>query len=338
MANKTLKKKVQAKPAVSRLTDPVVDPVKGLWFAGLGAFSVVQLEGEKLIDMGGKLFDKLVAEGAKVEKGSIELVETTVEDIKSEVETKIDEARQQANEGWDSLGNIFDVRVSDTLERLGIPTTKDLNKLSGRVQQMSRKATNSWKEFEGIFEKRVSDALESLHVPGADDLNKLADSVKKVSSEATENLGKLEKMIETRIKGLIGNLESATSEEFKKINSDLQGVSNQVTDNWGKLEDVVEARVTKVLGGLGLPSNDDINKLSVELKKLSTQVAALEKQVKAGATAKAKTSAKRKPAAKKVLVEKADTTMTVAEKKKAAEAISKMKPAKKTAKKPATTS
>ena len=335
MASKTLKKKVQAKPAISKLADPVMEPVKGLWFAGLGAVSVVQQEGEKLIDMGGKLFDKLVAEGAKVEKESIELVETTVDDIKSEVETKIDVARQQANEGWDSLGNVFDVRVSDTLERLGIPTTKDLNKLSGRVQQMSRKATNSWKEFEGIFEKRVSDALESLHVPGADDLNKLADSVQKVTREATENLGKLEKVLEKRVSGLISGIESATSAEFKKVNSDLQDVSRQVTDNWGKLEDVVEARVTKVLGGLGLPSNDDISKLSAELKKLSTQVASLEKQVKAGAAVKAKAKpAARKPAVKKPLVPKAETRMTVAEKKKAADAISKMKPASK----PVTTS
>jgi len=93
------------------------------------------------------------------------------------------------------------------------------------------------------------------------------------------------------------------------------------------LESIVEDRVKVVLGGLGIPSSDDINKLATELKKLSKQVADLDKKL----NAKAKVAPK-KPAAKKALTPKAGTTMTVAEKKKAAEAISKMKPAAKTEK------
>ena len=81
-----------------------------------------------------------------------------------------------------------------------------------------------------------------------------------------------------------------------------------------------------VLGGLGIPSTDDISQISAELKKLSTQVAKLEKQLKAKPQA-----AKSKPAAKKALAPKAATVMTVAEKKKAADAIGKMKPARKPA-------
>jgi len=60
------------------------------------------------------------------------------------------------------------------------------------------------------------------------------------------------------------------------------------------------------------------------VKALSMQVATLEKQLKA----KAKSAAS-KPVAKKTLVPKAATSMTVADKKRAAEAISKMKPARK---------
>ena len=162
MVSKTLKKKVPAKKAKSVKAVPVVDSAKEIWFAGLGAFSVVQQEGEKLLGQGTKLFDKLVSEGARVEKESINFVDSTVDEIKHDVEKTIKDARKQANESWESLGSVFDERVSGTLERLGIPTTKDLSKLSGRVQNMTRKATSSWKEVE------------------------------KVAREATDNLGKLE--------------------------------------------------------------------------------------------------------------------------------------------------
>lgn len=343
MVNKTLKKKVPAKQAKSAFAAPVVDSAKDIWFASLGAFSVVQQESEKLIEQGTRLFDKLVSEGARVEKKSLHRAETTVDEIKTDVEKKLEEARLQASESWDNLGSIFDERVSDTLERLGIPTTKDLSQLSGHVQNMSRKATNNWKELEkvarsaadnlgkleGEFTKRVKGVLESLHIPGMEDLNKLSDSVQKASRESAESLGKLENTIEKRVSDTLGKLETTTNDEIKKLNTGVQEVSRQVSDNWGKLESLVEDRVTVILDSLGIPSSEDINKLTTELKKISMQVLDLEKQL----NAKAKL-VPTQPAAKKVLTPKAATSMTVAEKKKAAEAISKMKPAHK----PGTTS
>ena len=338
MVTKTLKKKVPAKKAKSKVSTPVTDSVKEIWFAGLGAFSVVQQEGEKLIGQGTNLFDKLVSEGARVEKESINLVDTTVEEIKSDVEKRVEEVRHQANESWDSLGSVFDERVSGTLERLGIPTTKEFDKLSGRVQNITRKATNSWKglekaardaadnlgKLENEFTKRVQGVLDSLHVPGMEDLNKLSESVQKVSRDSVESMGKLESTIEKRVSGAFEKLEATTTDEIKKLNTGVQDVSRQVSDNWGKLEGVVEDRVKVVLSGLGIPSSDDISKLAANLEKLSRQVADLDKKL----NAKAKV-VPAKPAAKKALAPKAVTSMTVAEKKQAAEAISKMKPASK---------
>ena len=338
MVTKTLKKKVPAKKAKGKVSTPVTDSVKEIWFAGLGAFSVVQQESEKLIGQGTNLFDKLVSEGARVEKESINLVDTTVEDIKTDVEKRLEDVRHQANESWDSLGNVFDERVSGTLERLGIPTTKEFDKLSGRVQNMTRKANNGWKGLEKVardaadnlgkleneFTKRVKGVLESLHVPGMEDLNKLSESVQKVSRDSVESMGKLETTLEKRVSGAFGKLEATTTDEIKKLNTGIEDVSRQVSDNWGKLEGIVEDRVKVVLGGLGIPSKDDISKLATNLEKLSRQVADLDKKL----NAKAKV-VPAKPTAKKALAPKAVTSMTVAEKKKAAEAISKMKPASK---------
>ena len=50
MANRTVKRKVQAEPEMSAFVSPVIDSAKELLFAGLGVFSVAQQESEKLFD------------------------------------------------------------------------------------------------------------------------------------------------------------------------------------------------------------------------------------------------------------------------------------------------
>ena len=69
MAKKTLKKKVKAKTTQSRtglgqLTDPVMNSARDIWRAGLGAFSLAQQEGGKVVGQGAAIFDNLVKEVA----------------------------------------------------------------------------------------------------------------------------------------------------------------------------------------------------------------------------------------------------------------------------------
>jgi poly(hydroxyalkanoate) granule-associated protein len=279
MAGKTLKKKVQAKPEKNALVTPVVDSAKDFWFAGLGVFSVAQQESEKLFDQGTKLFDRLVAEGAKFEKKSIDTAENVVDEIKHDVESTFEDVRNQATENWDNFGNIFDERVSGTLERLGIPTTKDLNKLSGRVQNMTKKATDSWKEFESLFEKRVATALDSLNIPTAKDLGKLSDNVQKISADALNNLTKLEATFEKRVADVFGKFEATTNDELKKLHSGVQDVTRQVNSNWDKLESIVDRRAKRVVRELKIASKEDIKKLNADMRKLTRQVTALEKKL-----------------------------------------------------------
>jgi poly(hydroxyalkanoate) granule-associated protein len=179
MAKKKLKKKVQRKTVARKAENPVVDSARDIWLAGLGAFSVAQQEGEKIIDEGSKFFDKLVKEGSKLEKrtrkdvegafedirGDLESrvkgitgeVESRVKDFRGEIESRVkdvsgdfenrfdgvrdqaESVRKQANDNWDKLENIFDDRVGRVLARLGIPTRDDVNGLTKRVQDLSRK-------------------------------------------------------------------------------------------------------------------------------------------------------------------------------------------------------
>ncbi len=228
MTTKTLKKKVQAKPAISKFTTPVVDSARDVWRAGLGAVSMAQTESSKLIEQGNQLFDRLVSEGSKLEKKTRHEAETAIGDIRNGVESKLDTVRQQATTNWDSLLGLFDERVSDALDRLGVPTTKDLNKLSGHVQKMSRQATRNWKELENVFDERVSGILNSLHVPGAEDLDKLTGNVQKVSREVADNLQKLESTLEARVAEILDGLGIPTTDDTGKLSAELAKLSRQV--------------------------------------------------------------------------------------------------------------
>jgi poly(hydroxyalkanoate) granule-associated protein len=141
LKKKVMKKKVQAKPAATNIAAPVVDSAREIWLAGLGAFSVAQSEGGKMIEQGNKLFEKLVSEGMKLEKKTRNVAETAVGDIRGEVESKVGAVRKQAVDNWDKLESIFENRVARVLGQLGVPTADEVNKLSARVKTLSSKVT-----------------------------------------------------------------------------------------------------------------------------------------------------------------------------------------------------
>ena len=145
MAKKALKKKVMKKTAKSKskasFAAPVVDSAREIWLAGLGAFSFAQNESGKIIEQGNKLFEKLVAEGAKLEKKGRNVAESAVGGFKEEVESKVGAVRKQAVDNWDKLETIFENRVARVLGQLGVPTADEVKKLSERVQTLASKVT-----------------------------------------------------------------------------------------------------------------------------------------------------------------------------------------------------
>lgn len=148
MKKKVLKKKLQRKPASRNVAAPAVESAREIWLAGLGAFSVAQQEGGRIIEQGSKLFDKLVAEGSKVEKKTRKDVEGAVDDFRDEVENRLeamkhqaDVVRKQASDNWDKLEKIFEDRVGRALSGLGIPGKDDVNNLANKVQKLTREVS-----------------------------------------------------------------------------------------------------------------------------------------------------------------------------------------------------
>ncbi len=97
-----------------------------IWLAGLGAYAKTQEEGEKL-------FQSLVKEGEKVEKQAKKIAEARFEEAKG----KVVEFRGKASQQFDRLEELFQERVAQVLNRLGVPTQEDIQELTKRVEALN---------------------------------------------------------------------------------------------------------------------------------------------------------------------------------------------------------
>lgn len=97
-----------------------------IWLAGLGAYAKTQEESEKL-------FQSLVKEGEKIEKQARKAAEARLEEAKS----KVIEFRGKAGQQIDRLEDLFQERVAQVLNRLGVPTQEDIRELTKRVEALN---------------------------------------------------------------------------------------------------------------------------------------------------------------------------------------------------------
>ncbi len=102
-----------------------------IWQAGLGAFAKAQQEG-------GKVFSKLVKEGGDLQKRTRKIAEEKVSGVTDRVTRVAGGVREQATGSLDKLEQVFEERVSRALTSMGVPTQKDIQLLTRRVEQLSK--------------------------------------------------------------------------------------------------------------------------------------------------------------------------------------------------------
>ena len=160
MTKKTAKKKVAKKKVTKKTatrktaTNQAQDYAHEIWLAGLGAFSLAQEEGGKIVKQGQKtfdetsrkvlgestkLFDRLVKEGSKLEGKGRKTVTDTVSGVRGDVESTVGKVRESAQTNWDKLEKVFEQRVARALSRLGVPTSEEINQLSNRVAELNKR-------------------------------------------------------------------------------------------------------------------------------------------------------------------------------------------------------
>lgn len=128
---KQITEQVADKVADTQLANSIKDKSQQIWLAGLGAFSKAQEEGNKV-------FENLVKEGEDLQARTRKLADETVQEVTERVNTIAGTVSNRANAQWDKLEAVFEERVARALARLGVPTNKDLQQLTKRIEQLSK--------------------------------------------------------------------------------------------------------------------------------------------------------------------------------------------------------
>lgn len=125
------KAKSMSKADDQQLAEAVRTSAQQIWQAGLGAFAKAQEEG-------GKVFAKLVKEGTELQKRTQRLAEGKMTEVTGTVSKVADSVSKQAAGSWDKLEQVFEERVARSLTSLGVPSQKDLQALTKRIDELNK--------------------------------------------------------------------------------------------------------------------------------------------------------------------------------------------------------
>lgn len=124
---KTAAKKTARPLADNQLAQAVTQSAQKIWLAGLGAFARARTEGDKL-------FDVLVEQGKGLRAKTEQAADTAMRTVRSQADAKIANAQGQ----WDKLEQVFEDRVSRSLNRLGVLSSRDVEDLARQVAELNQ--------------------------------------------------------------------------------------------------------------------------------------------------------------------------------------------------------
>jgi poly(hydroxyalkanoate) granule-associated protein len=98
----------------------------------MGAFSRAQAEGTKV-------FEALVKEGTSLQKKTTSAAEDKLSEVTSKMSNMAGDVQAKAGQHWDKLEGIFEERTAKALNKLGVPSAKDVEALLARIDDLSAK-------------------------------------------------------------------------------------------------------------------------------------------------------------------------------------------------------
>ena len=122
-------KKLQKKS--SPTTGAVKGSAKQIWQAGLGALTRAQAEGSKAVE-------SLVKESMSIQRKTTAAAEVKISEATNKMSTMATDITSKATGQWDKLENIFEERVAKALNKLGVPSAKDVNALIARIDDLNK--------------------------------------------------------------------------------------------------------------------------------------------------------------------------------------------------------
>jgi poly(hydroxyalkanoate) granule-associated protein len=131
MVKKIQKSTASSAATGSPLSGAIKDSAQQIWLAGLGAFSKAQAEG-------GKAFETLVKEGLSIQRKTQAVAEERISEASHRVSGMANDISSKAAGQWDKLENIFEDRVAKALNKLGVPSARDIETLMERIDALSQ--------------------------------------------------------------------------------------------------------------------------------------------------------------------------------------------------------
>ncbi|MBP9150608.1 MAG: phasin family protein [Rhodoferax sp.] len=123
-------KTTTSKKASIPLAGSVKDSAQQIWQAGLGAFTKAQTEGTKA-------FEALVKEGVSFQRKTQSAAEEKINEATQKMTSMATDISSKASGQWDKLESIFEDRVAKALNKLGVPSAKDVSALIARIDELN---------------------------------------------------------------------------------------------------------------------------------------------------------------------------------------------------------
>lgn len=153
-------------------TSNLIDTAQQIWTAGVGALARAQGEGTDL-------FENLVKKGMKLEAKTRQLANGKVDVVRGAVEGRVENVREKATDTWDRMEKVFEDRVSQALNRLGVPTREDLTSLTKRVESLTAELRKQGAK--APVAKKVAAPAKKTASPAKKAVKKVAKKANKVS-------------------------------------------------------------------------------------------------------------------------------------------------------------
>lgn len=112
------------KKSKSDIQSEVAQSAQKIWLAGIGAMATAEEEGSKL-------FNSLVKKGEAYEVQGKQRVD--------EVKARVEEVVGKAEVSFEKLGDAFDEKVADAIQRLGVPSRNEITNLTKSVEELTVK-------------------------------------------------------------------------------------------------------------------------------------------------------------------------------------------------------
>jgi poly(hydroxyalkanoate) granule-associated protein len=113
------------------MASSIKESAQQIWQAGLGSFSKAQGEG-------GKMFEALVKEGLSVQRKTQAAAEEKISEATNKMAGMANDITSKASNQWGKLEDIFEDRVAKALNKLGVPSAKDVDALIARIDELHK--------------------------------------------------------------------------------------------------------------------------------------------------------------------------------------------------------